>query len=63
MKRVVIVCGVGNNGGDGFALTRLLMINGYVVSVYLFGDESKIKGDARINYEILLNMGISIKNK
>ncbi|MBZ4664125.1 MAG: NAD(P)H-hydrate dehydratase [Caloramator sp.] len=63
VKRVLVVCGVGNNGGDGFALSRLLMINGYDVSVYLFGDEDKIKGDARINYDILLNMGVLIKKE
>ncbi|CDF57113.1 NAD(P)H-hydrate epimerase [Thermobrachium celere] len=40
-KRITVVCGIGNNGGDGFALSRLLYINGYEVNVYLFGDESK----------------------
>jgi len=62
-KRITVVCGIGNNGGDGFALSRLLYINGYDVNVYLFGDESKIKGDAKTNYDILLNMGIKIKDK
>lgn len=60
-KKVTVVCGIGNNGGDGFALTRLLYINGFDVSVYLFGEVEKIKGDAKINYEILINMGIKIK--
>lgn len=61
-NKITVVCGLGNNGGDGFAIARLLYINGYDVALYFWGDSSLIKGDAKINYDILVNMGIVIKN-
>lgn len=61
-KSVVIVCGSGNNGGDGFALARLLKVNGYDVNVFCFNDTSKISGDAKINFDIIISMGFEIKN-
>ncbi|HAZ38218.1 MAG TPA: bifunctional ADP-dependent NAD(P)H-hydrate dehydratase/NAD(P)H-hydrate epimerase [Clostridiaceae bacterium] len=61
-KSVMVVCGTGNNGGDGFALSRLLIMEGYKISIFCFGDRSKIKGDAYINYQILLNMDVKIED-
>ena len=40
LKKVLIVCGSGNNGGDGFAAARLLRERGYDVSVFFAGKES-----------------------
>ena len=54
-KRILILCGKGNNGGDGAALARILMGSGAFVDVFLFGDLKKTKGDARTNFEILRN--------
>ena len=45
-RRVVIVAGPGNNGGDGFVAARLLAGRGYRVRVLLIGDLERIKGDA-----------------
>jgi hydroxyethylthiazole kinase-like uncharacterized protein yjeF len=45
-RRVVIVAGPGNNGGDGFVAARLLAGRGYRVRVLLVGDLERIKGDA-----------------
>jgi hydroxyethylthiazole kinase-like uncharacterized protein yjeF len=61
-KNILVVCGGGNNGGDGFAAARLLIANGYNVDVFCFTDAEKIKGDAKINYNILLNMNIPVQN-
>lgn len=61
-KRVLILCGGGNNGGDGFALARLLFTSGYDVKLYCFKEISKITGDAAINLEVLINIGIEIKS-
>jgi hydroxyethylthiazole kinase-like uncharacterized protein yjeF len=44
--RVVILCGKGNNGGDGFVAGRHLLEAGYQVQVFLFGAAKDIDGDA-----------------
>lgn len=51
-----IVCGKGNNGGDGFALARQLMINDFEVRVISLGAEEELKGDALTNFRILKNL-------
>ncbi len=51
-KRTRILCGRGNNGGDGAALARSLWLLGARVDVVLFGRVEETKGDARTNFEI-----------
>ena len=41
-----IICGTGNNGGDGLVLARLAQQNGYDVSTYIIGDSQKFKNEA-----------------
>lgn len=53
----VIVCGPGNNGGDGFVVARHLMARGYVVEVFLAGDPAKVQGDAKVNLEAFVGVG------
>jgi ADP-dependent NAD(P)H-hydrate dehydratase / NAD(P)H-hydrate epimerase len=50
-KSFLILCGKGNNGGDGAALARILWNQGAKVQVKLFGKIADTKGDARINFE------------
>ena len=45
-KRITIVCGKGNNGGDGFVAARKLHLVGKVVEVVLLADAKELKGDA-----------------
>ena len=45
-RRVVVVAGPGNNGGDGFVAARILAERGYAARVVLVGDKAKLKGDA-----------------
>ncbi|HKS67750.1 MAG TPA: NAD(P)H-hydrate dehydratase [Candidatus Acidoferrales bacterium] len=48
-RRVIVFCGKGNNGGDGFVAARYLHKMGASVSVLLFADPKEIKGDAAKN--------------
>lgn len=49
--RAVVLCGPGNNGGDGFVVARLLKGWGWEVEVFLYGDPERMPPDARVNYE------------
>jgi hydroxyethylthiazole kinase-like uncharacterized protein yjeF len=55
--RAVVLCGPGNNGGDGFVVARLLKDWGWEVEVFLYGDAEKLPPDARVNYERWLERG------
>ena len=59
-RQVGILCGRGNNGGDGFVVARTLAQRGVDVSVFLLGRVADVKGDARINLEILGRLGITV---
>ncbi|HEY6118969.1 MAG TPA: NAD(P)H-hydrate dehydratase [Pyrinomonadaceae bacterium] len=52
-KKVLILCGPGNNGGDGAALARALSAAGVLNDVILFGRVSATHGDARSNFEVI----------
>ena len=47
-RRVVVVAGPGNNGGDGFVAARRLAERGYIVRIVFVGDIARLKGDAAI---------------
>ncbi|MGB0507375.1 MAG: NAD(P)H-hydrate dehydratase [Pikeienuella sp.] len=55
--RAVVLCGPGNNGGDGFVVARLLKQQGWCVEVYLYGDAEKLPPDAAENYRRWCEMG------
>lgn len=57
---VIIVCGKGNNGGDGFVIARHLDLRGYPVKVVLLCDPAQLRGDAQTNYAILTKLGVPI---
>ena len=57
-KRVLVVCGQGNNGGDGSAAARHLWNQGFEVEVALYGDAGGFKPEAAANHEIARKMGI-----
>lgn len=59
-KNVAVVCGSGNNAGDGFVAARYLNNKGFNVSVLLTKQENFFKGDCKINFEILKTLGINI---
>jgi hydroxyethylthiazole kinase-like uncharacterized protein yjeF len=55
--RAVVLCGPGNNGGDGFVVARLLQEWGWEVEVFLYGDPERLPPDARVNYERWVGAG------
>ena len=55
--RAVVLCGPGNNGGDGFVVARLLKEWGWEVEVFLYGDAEKLPPDAKVNYERWVEIG------
>jgi NAD(P)H-hydrate epimerase len=57
-KRITIVCGKGNNGGDGFVIARELRARGAAVGVYLAGHRDDVSGDARANLDRLGREGV-----
>ena len=59
--KVCIFCGTGNNGGDGYVIARHLLNSGFRVVVVVCGDRNKIKGDAKINLDILERLGQPIE--
>lgn len=59
-NRVAIVCGGGNNGGDGYVIARHLVNAGRKVVVYNATDPSQLEGDAAVNYGICLRMGVKL---
>ena len=59
-QRVAVLCGRGNNGGDGFVVARTLVQRGVEVSVFLIGRVADVRGDARTNLEILGRLGLTI---
>jgi len=56
-KRVVIVCGTGNNGGDGFVMARHLALRGASVSVLVIGDAARVNSDARVALDAWIGLG------
>lgn len=61
-KSILILCGKGNNGGDGAALARILIQAGAGVEIILFGKFEELSGDASINFSILRSLVGGIAN-
>jgi NAD(P)H-hydrate epimerase len=60
LMRVSVLCGRGNNGGDGFVVARVLFERGVDVRVYLFAGTNDVAGDARANLDVLRNLGLDV---
>ncbi|MEO7142312.1 MAG: NAD(P)H-hydrate epimerase, partial [Bryobacteraceae bacterium] len=58
-ERVVVICGKGNNGGDGLAIARQLLTGARVgrLDIVLAADAAELKGDAAANYRMLKACG------
>jgi len=58
--KVLIICGKGNNGGDGFVIARHLQNRGSFVKIILAGKGRELKGDALLNYKLAKKAQIEI---
>jgi NAD(P)H-hydrate epimerase len=59
-SKVGVLCGRGNNGGDGFVVARTLAQRGVEAIVFLLGSVVDVKGEARTNLEILGRIGLTV---
>jgi ADP-dependent NAD(P)H-hydrate dehydratase / NAD(P)H-hydrate epimerase len=59
-SRVAVLCGRGNNGGDGFVVARTLVQRGVETLVFLIGSVGDVQGDARTNIEVLGRIGLTV---
>jgi NAD(P)H-hydrate epimerase len=59
-SRVGVICGRGNNGGDGFVVARTLTQRGVEAVVFLLGSVAEVRGEARTNLEILGQIGLTV---
>jgi len=62
LSKVLIVCGTGNNGGDGLAIARLLHLSGVKADVYLAGNTEKTSEEHKIQKKIAENYGTTFVN-
>ncbi|MDY7010224.1 MAG: NAD(P)H-hydrate epimerase [Planctomycetota bacterium] len=59
-KKIAIVAGVGNNGGDGFVIARHLYLRGACTAVFIVGKTEKMTPDAATNFSILKPLEIDV---
>lgn len=60
LERVVVIGGIGQNGGDGWVVARHLWNAGKLPRVLLVGDRARVAGDARVNFDALERLGVQV---
>lgn len=56
-QRILVISGIGNNGGDALACTRILLERDYLVDYMIVGNMEKASGDLKLQFQILKNLG------
>lgn len=59
-RRYTVVCGSGNNGGDGFVIARKLISSGAAAEIVFFGKKESLTGSARSNFDICERSGVPV---
>lgn len=60
-KRAIVLCGKGNNGGDGFVVARYLREAGASCEICLIGAAEELRGEAEANHRILARLGYAVR--
>lgn len=60
-QKMAVICGAGNNAGDGFVIARHLISSGKDVSVHITQKKQRYKGDAKTNLDSLLEIGTDVR--
>ena len=60
-KKMAVICGAGNNAGDGFVIARHLISSGKEVSVHITEKKERYRGDAKANLDSLLEIGADVR--
>ncbi len=61
-KRIIVICGKGNNGGDGFVAARELHNEGWYVTVFLISDPQTLSEDAMLQYLAAERFGVPMRS-
>jgi hydroxyethylthiazole kinase-like uncharacterized protein yjeF len=60
-KKIAVICGSGNNGGDGYVLAHFASARGFAVTIQQVGDPGKLRDAAKLAYESCQQAGINIR--
>ena len=60
VQTVSVVCGTGNNGGDGLVCARYLLNQSVKAKIFLIGNPQDLKADCATNYQILRNLKVPV---
>lgn len=61
LEHLVVLCGPGNNGGDGYVVARLAALSGISTEVFYLGDIELLRGAAKIAHDACISAGVDVQ--